>query len=397
MQEANQQPRTSEVNGFNFGLGFTYFLGRNQIKYGIETRGFFTDFNFFNAAGAFIRQNQNTTELAAYVRYKHSIGKWLFEPGFRLQWYAALSEVSPEPRFAMKFNATNHFRLKMAAGLYSQNLLSATSDRDVVNLFYGFLSGPDNLPRQFDGRDVTSKLQRSAHLIVGLEYDLTDHLSMNLEAYTKEFPQLTNLNRDKMFEDTPEYADKPDRLKKDFIVERGSARGVDLTLSYDHSDLYLWAVYSLTFVNRYDDIINYVPHFDRRHSINLVATYQFGRTDNWEVSTRWNFGSGFPFTQSQGYFEQLVFPQGIFTDYTRLNGILGIIYADLNKGRLSDYHRLDFSLRNRLDLGKHTKLESTLSVTNVYNRNNIFYLDRVTGNRIDQLPIMPSVGLSLSF
>ncbi len=70
----------------------------------------------------------------------------MIEPSFRLQWYASLSTVSPEPRLSMKYNVTDRFRLKFAGGLYSQNLISATSDRDVVNLFYGFLSGrPDFL------------------------------------------------------------------------------------------------------------------------------------------------------------------------------------------------------------------------------------------------------------
>ncbi|MBL0102978.1 MAG: hypothetical protein IPP51_04025 [Bacteroidetes bacterium] len=42
----------------------------------------------------------------------------------------------------MKYNISDKFRFKAAAGLYSQNFLAATSDRDVVNLFYGFLSDP---------------------------------------------------------------------------------------------------------------------------------------------------------------------------------------------------------------------------------------------------------------
>lgn len=397
LNEADGRPRSSEINGFNVGLAFTYFLGKNHVKYGIESLGFVTDFSFFNALGWRINQKQNTTELATYVKYHHSIGKFLFEPGFRVQWYASLTELSPEPRLAIKYNTTNHLRFKLAAGLYSQNLLSGTSDRDVVNLFYGFLSGPENLPREFDGREITHKLQKARHLIVGLEYDLTDYLLLNLETYIKDFNQLTNLNRDKLYEDVPANADKPERLRKDFIIETGVAKGVDMSLKYDHKGIYLWAVYSLTYVDRFDGIISYFPHFDRRHSVNLVATYQFGKNNSWEISSRFNYGSGFPFTQSQGYYERLPFDDGIFTDYTRINGRLGIIYADLNQGRLSDYHRLDFSIRHIAKFGKHSKLETTASVTNAYDRNNVFYQDRITGERIDQLPVMPSLGISLSF
>ena len=40
-----------------------------------------------------------------------------------------------------KYNVTEKFRLKFASGFYSQNLISVSSDRDIVNLFYGFQLG----------------------------------------------------------------------------------------------------------------------------------------------------------------------------------------------------------------------------------------------------------------
>ncbi|HPT04966.1 MAG TPA: TonB-dependent receptor, partial [Bacteroidales bacterium] len=265
--------RTSEISGFNGGLGFTYFLGKDEIKYGVEMLGFKTIYNYINTDNRKIEQLQNTTEIAGYVKYKWTKGKFLIEPSFRVQWYASLANLSPEPRIAVKYNATNNLRFKLAAGLYSQNLISANSDRDVVNLFYGFLSGSENLPETFDGKTVKHKLQKSDHLIIGAEYDGITNLTINLEGYYKYFPQLTNINRDKIFEDTPENAAIPDYLKKDYIIERGDAEGIDLSLKYEYSRLYLWAVYSYAFVHRTyerDHMVNYVPHYDRRHNINLV-------------------------------------------------------------------------------------------------------------------------------
>ena len=64
------EPRESRINGFNLGFDFKYFLGENEIKYGIEVNGFTTDFNFFNSVGRKIEQNNNTTELAGYVDAK---------------------------------------------------------------------------------------------------------------------------------------------------------------------------------------------------------------------------------------------------------------------------------------------------------------------------------------
>src|SRR6185295_18948687 len=119
-------------------------------------------------------------------------------------YYASLSEFSAEPRLGIKYNLSNKIRLKAAAGIYAQNLLSASSDRDVVNLFYGFLSGSDNLPKTFDGKEVTSKLQTANHAVAGIEIDLPHHLSLNIEAYIKDFTQIENLNRDKLYDDNPD-------------------------------------------------------------------------------------------------------------------------------------------------------------------------------------------------
>jgi len=397
LEEYDQYPRQSAINGFNFGLTFVYFLGKNELNYGLETLGFKTDFNFYNYVGRHLSQEENTTELAGFIKYKQTIGKLLLEPGFRIQWYASLSAVSPEPRLGLKYNLTDKLRLKFAGGLYSQNLIAANSDRDVVNLFYGFLSGSEDLPKEFDGKTVKTKLQKSQHAIFGFEYDLTNKINVNVESYIKDNIQLSNINRNKIYEDNADNADKPDYLKKDYIIETGSAYGVDFLLKYDYKRTYFWAVYSLGYVTRYDGTMDYYPHFDRRHNVNLVASRIFGADMNWEFSTRWNLGSGFPFTQTLGFYEQVPFEDGISTDYTYINGVLGVIYAGLNEGRLPYYHRLDMTVKRKFYLSTNSVLEATVSVTNIYNRSNIFYFDRIKHERVDQLPFMPSAGLSLTF
>lgn len=397
LAEADKSDRTSQIAGFNAGLNFSYFLGKNEFKYGFELQGFKTDYYFFNSLNRIIQQKENTTEIGGFLKYKYIHDKFLFEPSFRVQWYASLGNFSPEPRLAIKYNATDRIRFKLATGLYSQNLISASSDRDVVNLFYGFLSGPDNLPKKFDGEDITHKLQKAGHAIFGIEMDVLKNLTLNVEAYYKDFSQLTNLNRNKIFEDTPQYSDKPDELKKDFIIETGSAKGLDFMLKYDRDRFYFWAVYSLSYVDRFDGSYTYNPHFDRRHNVNLLGSLTMGKAYNWELSARWNFGSGFPFTLSQGYYEKIDFNNGIHTDPSGINGELGILYADQSTGRLPTYHRMDVNLKHKIELGRYSRLELNVGATNIYDRNNIFYFDRVKFERVDQLPIMYSAGASVYF
>ncbi len=394
--------RYSEIGGFNGGLNFTYFLGKDELKYGVELEGYRTEYEFQNFIGRKIEQTENTTQLGLYVKYKATVGKFLIEPGFRLQWYASLAEIAPEPRLAIKYNATDWLRFKFAGGLYSQNFIAATSDRDVVNLFYGFISGPDNLPATYDGEDVSSKLQKSQHLILGTEIDVSSSISLNLEAYYKNFPQLTNINRFKIYgeEDAPPGAS--DVETKDFIIEKGNAYGFDAVAKYEHKKVYFWVVYSLGFVNRFYEttsgsVESYTPHFDRRHNINVILSYVTGPKKQWEFSARWNFGTGFPFTQVQGFYEYLTFPGGINTNYGDENGQLGLIYGELFGGRLPTYHRLDIDMKKNFYFSANTKMVVNLSVTNVYNRKNVFYVDLVTNEVVYQLPIMPSLGISLYF
>ena len=238
LSQADDKERKSDINGFNLGLEFTYFYGKNDLTYGVEILGYRTNFIFYNALNRKLEQADNTTEIGGFLKTKLIFGKFLIEPSLRLHYYASLPVFSPEPRLGVKFNATDKFRIKFAGGMYTQNLMSASSDRDVVNLFYGFLSSPDNLQAQFtqengNTKDVKNSLQRANHAILGFEGDITSHTTLNIEGYYKQFGQLTNINKNKIFDDNASTSGKPDLQKKDYIVESGDAEGVDISLKFD--------------------------------------------------------------------------------------------------------------------------------------------------------------------
>ncbi len=404
-KESDNRPRRSAINGYNVNLNFTYLQREDdKLKYGLEMNGFQTDFEIYNSFGRRINQKENTTEINGYLNYLRNFNKkFLLETGIRLQRYASLQENSLEPRIRAKYIAGTRLRFKASAGRYSQNLMSAVSDRDVVNLFYGFLSGPKDLPEEFKGNEVTSRLQKANHAVFGFEFDLNANSELNIEAYIKDFTQITNINRDKIFDNIPENNDKPDYLKVNYIIEEGVAKGYDITYKFESDKWYIWAVYSYNVVNRFDGQRNYQPHFDRRHNFNFVNSYDFGENKEWSANVRWNYGSGFPFTLTQGFYELLDFSQGATTDYTTDNGELGILYADLNTGRLPYYHRLDASIKRTFEIkdkkkeNEVKKVVAIFSVTNVYNRENIFYFNRVEYKRENQLPVLPSLSLSYSF
>lgn len=417
LKDQTNPTRYSEVGGFNFGFDFKYYLEKDEVRYGIEVVGYKTDFQTTNSVQRKIQQQENTTELAGYFSYKMTRGRLLIEPGVRLHYYATLKNFSPEPRLDMLFNATEKLRFKMATGIYSQNLISANSDRDVVNLFYGFLSGSSNLPNSYtadNGEEVQIKhyLQKATHFIFGTEYSITENLSINIEGYLKIFSQLTNVNRNKIYDDNLDFIDKPDELKKDYVIETGDAKGVDMVLKYTSERNYFWFTYSLGKVKRWDGFQEYAPIWDRRHNMNLVAMRKLGKDATWEISARWNYGSALPFTQTAGFYANNALTS-INGNYANQNpDDIAVLYGALNNGRMSDYHRLDLSAKKTIEFKKIIKsedpnkkdkeiikstMEIIFSVTNTYNRENIFYVDRVSNEKVYQLPIIPAVGFSWAF
>lgn len=409
-KEADGKPRESAINGFNIGVNFTHFIGKDDLKYGIEMNGFSTDFNYTNTSGRLLQQQEYTTELAGFIKYRKNFGRLIVEPGIRTQLYASLGEATIEPRLGAKYNITDWLRIKGAGGFYTQNLMAAVSDQDVVNLFYGFLSGPDELPKNYNGSAVTSSLQKAWHYGAGFEIDIDQHQEINIEGFYKDFTQLTNINRDKIYNsddrtDPVTGKPRPESQYLDYVIETGSSYGMDFKYKYEFKKVYFWAVYSLTFVERLAERTNdagvtyidsYFPHFDRRHNINLVGTYTFDKEKSWNLNVRWNFGSGFPFTQTQGFYER-VNPSPGNPDPGTQNGDIGVYFTDINKGRLPTFHRMDVSLSKKMNFKKNTSLTITAAATNVYNRENIFYFDRSRFTRINQLPIIPTVGINLSF
>lgn len=403
-ENQGSEPRQSRITGFDLGFDFTYFLKKHsQLTYGINIAGFSTKFNTYNELKRKITLDNFNTELSAYADYRLVAGQWVVNPGFRLQVYPSFSTAVPEPRLAIKFNATENLRFSLSGGYYSQNFTSATSDKDIVTLFYGFLSAPSNVQSKFtqpNGKETEPKngIQTSWHGIFGVEYDITKYLTASVEGYYKYYPKLANINTNKIFDDTKEFYNVADVYKKDFIIESGYSYGVDVLLKYNKDRLFLWGVYSLGKSSRWDGFESYVPVFDRRHNVNLVATYAFLKDKSLEVSVRWNFGSGLPFTPTSGYYQGESFNDGVTTDYTTSNpSKMNTLLDDLNSARLPTYHRFDITVKKRFTFKNKNSLQAKVGVTNIYDRDNIFYVNRVTNEKIYQLPILPSVGLEFKF
>jgi hypothetical protein len=389
--ETAQEPRYSKIGGFDLGFDFSYFLkNESELSYGFNINGFNTEFVTYNEAKRKIEAVNFTTEIGTYFNFRHVGRRWVIQPGLRVQVYASLNTISPEPRLGLKYNATENLRFKFSGGRFSQNFTSASSDKDVVNLFNGLLSAPTNVQEEFvtqfqNVKNIKNGLQYAWHAILGFEYDLGKLWSFNIEGYYKYFNQLSNINQNKLYNDVSQFELIDDVFKKDFIIESGQSYGVDVLAKYNKDRIFFWAVYSFGKNTRWDGFNTYAPVFDRRHNLNIVGSYLLGKKKELEFNVRWNLGSGLPFTPNAGNYQAETFANGVTSNYVTNNpSYLTMILGTFNSQRLPYYHRLDITLKKHFNLKNKDVLEMIASVTNVYNRNNIFYVNRVTGEQIYQ-------------
>ena len=151
-------------------------------------------------------------------------------------------------------------------------------------------------------------------LLQVVEVDLGENITVNLEGYYKYFSQLSNINPNKLYEDIATFEMIDDVFKKDFIIESGQSLGADLLIKYTKNRLFLWGVYSYGYNLRWDGFNEYFPVFDRRHNINLVGSYIFGKKKDLDFNVRWNLGSGLPFTPTAGFYQSENFSGGVTSD-----------------------------------------------------------------------------------
>jgi hypothetical protein len=177
---------------------------------------------------------------------------------------------------------------------------------------------------------------------------------------------------------------------------------VDLRAELSGRFLYLYLNYGLSFV-RYralqstlqlwygEESLDFRPPHDRRHQLNLLANASLAGFD---VSLRWNYGSGRPYNRIYG-FDGFLLMHGITNVFDQPDE-QRVIYERPFQGMLPDYHRLDVSVERSFEMGP-ASLTLQASVINLYNRRNLFALDIFTGRRSDQLPFLPTAGIKVGF
>lgn len=365
----------NKVEDMSLNMDFTYmFDTKDEIGVGFHIKHIKTDLFLENAKGIPVNLGSAAANITLYTKYKFLQWENLgLDVGVRTN-LTTLSNnkrsKSLEPRINFTFRLIPEIAIKGAWGIYQQELITVSDENEVINLFEPWIISPSYL------------IPESAnHYILGLELMPWNFFSLTIEGYYKLIDNLVLLNEEKVLPSEP-----------DFVSGKGESYGLELMLKLTPDPIKFTGSYTYAFAYKELEGLRYYPRYDVRHTLSLALEMNMG--SGWSASTTWLYNSGLPFTQILGYYDRYYF-QNIFTPWDQLDPrkpftILGI----QNLGRLPDYHRLDFTISKKIKFD-FVSFEVDFSAINVYNRKNIFYFKRDTGERVNMLPFLPTVTLKV--
>lgn len=371
---SNIKPKQNTVRDITYKTDFTYAYPSNDIvDAGLKINKVDTQLYLQNSFGELAKIGPEGATINASIYGKYQLLRFEnlgLEAGLRYN-FIKLAEGgysgNPfEPRIRLTYRINQLIRVQASAGVFLQELTTLNNEDEVISIFEPWLILPDYIAAT-----------RSTHYILGFDFLVTEYWRFSTEGYYKKTVNLPVLNNNKIFPTDP-----------DLIVAENEAYGAEFLNRLFTKDISFTTSYSLAWVYNEIDNTRYRTKYDTRHSLNLLL--EINLHNGWSFSTVWTYKSGIPFTKLIGYYDKYYFNDNpnefsILNMYSRFT-----LLDDRNTGQLPDYHRLDLNLFKRIEFSSF-KLFIGLSILNVYDRENLFYFNLETGERVNMLPFLPSV------
>lgn len=366
--ESRAKANRNYVKDLTIKADFSYiFDTKDELGVGMKIMDVVTELYVENTYGAVSDIGSHGANISAYGKYKIlRWDDWVIDLGLRTN-LTRLSgggggEYFFEPRTNISYSFSPLFKIKGSVGLYNQELTTLSDETEVISLFEPWFISPLYI-------DPARMLQ----YIVGFKSIITENISLDVEAYYKDIQRQPVLNENKVFSND-----------KDLVDGSGEAYGLESRLVYKEQTFNFSVAYTLGWAWKEANGLKYHPRYDSRHSVSILSDWSFA--EGWHVSATWNYSAGLPFTPFKGYYNKyqpgdLFKPHPQYSPYT--------ILGDRNVRRLPDYHRLDISLGKKFQID-FLKFQIDVSVLNVYDRKNLFYFKRESGERVNMLPILPT-------
>jgi TonB dependent receptor/CarboxypepD_reg-like domain/TonB-dependent Receptor Plug Domain len=288
--------------------------------------------------------------------------------GGRLERFEETSETRVLPRASLAWGVSGKTRLLAAFGSYSQ--------------FPAF--------GQLYGRHGNPELdaERATQALVAVEHNLGASTRVRVEAYDQRMTGIAfNPATDWRVEDDRIVAPRPGAPLENALS--GPSRGLEVLVQRRSANgLSGWVAYSFGHARVHEDGggLELDTDFDQRHTLTVFGSYRVSHTLN--LSTKYRYGSGFPFP---GFYE------------ARSDGVY--LSSERNLYRPESYSRWDIRA-NKAFVFTGWKLTVYGEVINVLNRTHTRYtdLDGIDGRtrrvffETDTLfPLLPSVGVVVEF
>ncbi|MDX1428836.1 MAG: hypothetical protein R3282_01060, partial [Rhodothermales bacterium] len=321
--------------------------------------------------------SDEVTELQLFLETIHTLRSRTFtvNPGIALYQVTGRT-VAVEPRLRLtarpRLSYGTH-RFSIAAGVYHQGVVGLNDERDVGNVFTVWTPAADTLD-----------LPSAVHVVAGWAGRFSGGLGASVEAFVKDFRELS----------VPQFSPFPS-FTTALQPADGTAIGADLRVEL-HDRPFLagstfdgYVSYSYADVEYQTATFDYNPAQHRRHQVNVVAHTE---KDGLGITVQWQYGTGFPFTASAGFDEfQILTPT---TDVSTQPGVTRVLYDRPFGRRQPPYERIDVWLDRESTIGR-ARLTLRAGIINLFNRDNLFYFDLFTLRRVDQMPLIPSVGVKV--
>ncbi|MEL6445632.1 MAG: TonB-dependent receptor [Bacteroidota bacterium] len=383
--------RESSALLFNAEAHLTHLRPRLRLSGGLFTR---TDDLNYRLGGQFVGISADEKRLLAsggYVEaeWQASYGLTL-QPGLNITTFYGDYPASLEPRIRMNWQpwgVDGPTQISGAAGVYRQTVNGISDERDAGSVFLAWLPNPLAEEQDPDNAiNVSDEPAEALHAMVGIQQQIGP-FKLVAEGYGKRLRNLA----------VPIWSALA-RFTTSLTPAEGTVYGIDARLEWQRGPFYAFVGYGLAETEYTiqqaplsgDGPVGpqtYNPPHDRRHQVNALASLELG---GFEASVRWQYGSGLPFTRPFGF--DTYVPFFPLPDVTETFGIPRVLYREPFNGRLPAYHRLDVSVSRTFEFGPGD-LSVQVGAINVYDRANLFYFDIFTVRRVDQLPLLPFLGV----
>lgn len=318
-----------------------------------------------------LNKSQNFFKGASYINFNFLFfNRLVTNVGVRFDYFDALNtKYYLSPRFSLSYPLTSITNLNFSTGIYHQSpsyiwLIADKSNKDLKSI-------------------------KVNQYILGFDHQLNEDALLKVEGFIKDYtnyptskvrPYLVLANTGAGFSGSDDNFSSFG-LEPLVSAGLGISRGIELSVQKKLSDTPYYGIFSFTYAKTDFSSLDGIKRdgaYDQNWIINLSGGYKISK--HWEVSTKFRFASGRPYTPFQSDGTQLV--------------------SDYNSRRLKSAHSLDLRVDRRWNF-QGWSLITYLDIQNIYNQKNLSGIrwDRQK-NQVDEsssIGILPSIGISAEF